>query len=102
MGKQLVIDAKMKELWPATRVGCLQYNVAVEKKNDKLWAYLKKMYLKRQKTCYLTMVQGKYQISKRPGMRTKHLGKIRAVTEYLPRHWSEESARGKDCMKSIR
>lgn len=32
----------MKKLWPATRVGCLQYRVKVEKKNEELWKYLKK------------------------------------------------------------
>ena len=32
----------MKKLWPATRVGCLQYRVKVEKKNEELWEYLKK------------------------------------------------------------
>lgn len=42
MEKQIVIDAKMKALWPATRVGCLQYKVTVEQKHDRLWAYLKK------------------------------------------------------------
>ena len=42
MRKNLVIDSRMKELWPAVRVGCLQYQVQVERKNPELWAYLKK------------------------------------------------------------
>lgn len=42
MRKHLVIDGQMKELWPAVRVGCLQYQVKVEKNNPELWAYLKK------------------------------------------------------------
>ena len=32
----------MKEIWPYLRVGCLQYLVQVEKKNEELWKYLKK------------------------------------------------------------
>lgn len=47
MRKQLVIDADMKELWPAVRVGCLKYRVKVEKKNDALWTYLKKDVFKK-------------------------------------------------------
>ena len=39
MKKNLTIDAKMKELWPATRVGCFQYRVKVEKKNEEMWNY---------------------------------------------------------------
>ena len=42
MRKELRIDEEMKKLWPATRVGCLQYRVKVEKKNEELWKYLKK------------------------------------------------------------
>ena len=34
MKKNLTIDPSMKELWPAVRVGCFQYKVKVEKKND--------------------------------------------------------------------
>ena len=49
MGKNLVIDSRMKELWPAVRVGCLQYQVQVEKKNPELWAYLKKEIYKKAK-----------------------------------------------------
>ena len=40
--KNLVIDSGMKELWPAVRVGCLQYRVKVEKKNEEIWKYLKR------------------------------------------------------------
>ena len=40
--KYLEIDQNMKELWPAVRVGCLQYKVKVEKKNEDMWKYLKK------------------------------------------------------------
>ncbi len=49
MRKNLVIDSHMKELWPAVRVGCLQYQVQVEKKNLELWAYLKKEIYKKAK-----------------------------------------------------
>ena len=49
MRKNLVIDSRMKELWPALRVGCLQYQVQVEKKNPELWAYLKKEIYKKAK-----------------------------------------------------
>ena len=47
MGKHLVIDEEMKAKWPATRVGCLQYKVKVEKKNEEMWAYLKKDIFKK-------------------------------------------------------
>lgn len=49
MRKNLVIDQHMKELWPAVRVGCLQYRVQVEKKNPDLWAYLKRTVFKKAK-----------------------------------------------------
>lgn len=49
MRKNLVIDSRMKELWPAVRVGCLQYQVQVEKKNPELWAYLKKEIYRKAK-----------------------------------------------------
>lgn len=39
----------MKNLWPATRVGCLQYRVKVEKKNEELWKYLKKEVFRKVK-----------------------------------------------------
>ena len=42
MMKSLVIDEAMKNLWPATRVGCFQYKVKIEKKNEDIWKYLKK------------------------------------------------------------
>lgn len=41
------IDAEMKTLWPETRVGCFQYSVKVEKKNEELWKYLKKDIFKK-------------------------------------------------------
>lgn len=47
--KYLEIDKNMKELWPAVRVGCLQYKVKVEKKNEELWKYLKKDIFKKAK-----------------------------------------------------
>ncbi len=47
--KQLQIDEKMKELWPATRVGCFRYKVRVEKKNEEMWKYLKKEIFKKVK-----------------------------------------------------
>lgn len=49
MGKQLVVDPDMKALWPAVRVGCMQYRVKVEKKNEELWKYLKKDIFKKAK-----------------------------------------------------
>ena len=39
----------MKKLWPASRVGCLQYRVKVEKKNEELWEYLKKDIFRKTK-----------------------------------------------------
>ena len=39
----------MKAVWPCTRVGCFQYKVNVEKKNDDMWAYLKKDIFKKTK-----------------------------------------------------
>ena len=47
--KHLQIDPGMKSLWPATRVGCFQYKVRVEKKNEELWQYLKKEIFKKAK-----------------------------------------------------
>ena len=49
MRKNLKIDQEMKELWPAVRVGCLQYKVKVEKKNEEMWKYLKKDIFKKAK-----------------------------------------------------
>lgn len=49
MKKNLVIDGEMKRLWPALRVGCLQYKVQVEKKNEEMWKYLKKDIFKKAK-----------------------------------------------------
>lgn len=49
MRKQLVIDGEMKALWPAARVGCMQYKVKVEKKNEEMWKYLKKDIFKKTK-----------------------------------------------------
>lgn len=49
MRKNLVIDSGMKELWPAVRVGCLQYKVTVGKKNDEMWKYLKKDIFRKVK-----------------------------------------------------
>lgn len=49
MGKHLIIDAAMKQAWPAVRVGCFQYKVNVEKKNEDMWKYLKKDIFKKAK-----------------------------------------------------
>lgn len=49
MRKNLVIDEAMKALWPPVRVGCMQYKVKVEKKNEEMWKYLKKDIFKRAK-----------------------------------------------------
>lgn len=47
--KRLVIGESMKQLWPAVRVGCFQYKVNVEKKNEDMWKYLKKDIFKKAK-----------------------------------------------------
>lgn len=47
--KHLQIDKEMKMLWPATRVGCFQYKVQVEQKNEEMWKYLKKDIFKKAK-----------------------------------------------------
>lgn len=47
--KNLRIDPEMKRLWPDTRVGCFQYKVTVEKKNEEMWKYLKKDIFKKAK-----------------------------------------------------
>ncbi len=49
MKKRLTIDTTMKEVWPATRVGCFQYKVNVGKKNEDMWKYLKKDIFKKTK-----------------------------------------------------
>ena len=49
MKKNLVIDEQMKQMWPAVRVGCFQYKVKVEKKNEDMWSYLKKDIFKKVK-----------------------------------------------------
>ena len=49
MSKHITIDAQMKEKWPHTRVGCFQYKVTVEKKNEDMWKYLKKDIFKKTK-----------------------------------------------------
>ncbi len=49
MKKNLMIDEAMKALWPPVRVGCMQYKVKVEKKNEEMWKYLKKDIFKRTK-----------------------------------------------------
>lgn len=49
MKKNLAIDEGMKELWPSVRVGCFQYKVEVEKKNEDMWKYLKKDIFKKTK-----------------------------------------------------
>lgn len=64
MRKELHIDADMKEIWPATRVGCFQYRVDVEKRNDEMWAYLKKDVFKRVKDAVFD-----YGVSEIPNIR---------------------------------
>ena len=49
MKKNVVIDKDMKEKWPSVRVGCLQYKVRVQKKNEAMWSYLKKEIYKKAK-----------------------------------------------------
>ncbi len=45
--KRLCIDPEMKAIWPDVRVGCFQYKVRVEKKNEDMWKYLKKDVFKQ-------------------------------------------------------
>ncbi len=47
--KKITIDPEMKALWPSTRVGCFQYRVKVEKKNEDMWNYLKKDIFRQAK-----------------------------------------------------
>lgn len=47
--KNLVINPDMKAKWPAVRVACLQYKVRVCKKNEEMWAYLRKDIYKKTK-----------------------------------------------------
>lgn len=47
MRKTIIIDKEMKALWPAVRVGCLQYRAEVTKKNEELWKYLKQHTFKK-------------------------------------------------------
>ncbi len=49
MRKQLSIDEEMKRIWPAVRVGCFQYKVKVEDKNEDMWKYLKRDIFKKVK-----------------------------------------------------
>lgn len=42
MKRELMIDSHMKELWPAARVGCIQYQVKVKDQNEDMWKFLKK------------------------------------------------------------
>ena len=75
MRKNLVIDSRMKELWPAVRVGCLQYQVQVEKKNRNCGLTLRKRSIRRQKTPSSTMGSMRSPISKSPGRPTRRSGK---------------------------
>ena len=64
MRKVLCIDRDMKRIWPAARVGCIQYMADVEKKNEELWAYLKKEVFKRVKDAVFD-----YGVSEIPNVR---------------------------------
>lgn len=64
MRKHLVIDREMKEKWPDTRVGCLQYKVKVEKKNEEMWSYLKKDIFKKAKDAIFD-----YGVTEIPGIK---------------------------------
>lgn len=64
MRKVLHIDKDMKRIWPAVRVGCIQYMADVEKKNEELWAYLKKEVFKRVKDAVFD-----YGVSEIPNVR---------------------------------
>lgn len=62
MSGHLEIDREMKEKWPAVRVGCMRYTVAVEKKNEALWTYMKKEVFKKVRDeifdCGITEIPG--------------------------------------------
>ena len=73
--KSLRIDPDMKEKWPQTRVGCLQYQVKVEKKNGDMWSYLKKDVFKKTRDAI-------FDYGVNDILHKRHLAKIRAVTEY--------------------
>lgn len=75
MGKTLTIDGAMKELWPATRVGCLQYKVKVEKKNEEMWKYLKKDIFKKTKDAIFEYGVGEIPNIKESRMAYKAFGK---------------------------
>ena len=47
--KHLIIDKTMKEIWPDTRVGCLQYRVKVEKKNEEI---SEERHFQKDERCY--------------------------------------------------
>ena len=47
MRKRITIDANMKALCPAVRMGCFQYKVKVDDKNEELWTYLKQDVYKK-------------------------------------------------------
>lgn len=64
MRKVLYIDRDMKRIWPAARVGCIQYMADAEKKNEELWAYLKKEVFKRVKDAVFD-----YGVSEIPNVR---------------------------------
>ena len=86
--KQLQIDEKMKELWPATRVGCFRYKVRVEKKNEEMWKYLKKEIFKKVKDDIFD-----YGINEIPNIRESRQGRLpRQAREkrgaaYRSMHW---------------
>lgn len=80
--KSLRIDPDMKEKWPQTRVGCLQYQVKVEKKNEDMWSYLKKGIFKKTRDAIFDYGVNVYRILRNHVLHTRHLAKIRAVTEY--------------------
>lgn len=68
MRKELHIDADMKKIWPSTRVGCLQYKADVEKKNEEMWAYLKKEVFRRTKDAVFD-----YGVSEVPNVRESRM-----------------------------
>lgn len=84
--KHLIIDKTMKEIWPDTRVGCLQYRVKVEKKNEELWKYLKKDIFKKTRDAIFDNGINEIPNVKESRQHTKHSERIRADTVCLPRH----------------
>ena len=65
--------------------GLLQYKVKVEKKNEEMWAYLKKEIFKRTKDAIFDFGVTEIPNIKESRQPTKPLERIRAGTGFPPR-----------------